>query len=153
MRSSAPMVAVSGCTSMGAGAAAPRCFVVVVGDGHGCLALVWDAEAVGQRLEVEDRGADAAAGLEVAVRLDGVVEGVALVDLDRDPAGADVVEELAGQLGPLGRVGDVVGQGRAGDEQRALDRQLHGVDRRDRAGRVPKQTSSPRRRSESSDDW
>ena len=86
-------------------------------------------------LEDEDGGADAAAGLEVAVGLDGVVEGVALVDLDLDAAGADVVEELAGERGPLRRVGDVVGQRRAGDEQRALDGQLHRVDRRDRAGR------------------
>ena len=68
------------------------------------------------------------------MRLDGVVEGVALVDLDRDAAGADVVEELTGQRRALGRIGDVVGQRRARDEQRALHRELHRVDRRDRAG-------------------
>src|SRR3954463_6687858 len=89
----------------------------------------------GAGLDGEDRRTDAAAGLEVAVRLGGVLQGVALVDLDGDAAGADVVEELPGQRRALRRVRDVVGQGRAGDEQRALDGELHRVDRRGRARR------------------
>src|SRR5215204_408097 len=91
----------------------------------------------GSGLEDEDGGADAAPGLEVAVSRDGVLEGVALIDLDGDAAGAHVVEELPGQGRALRGVGDVVGQRGAGDEERALDGQLHGVDRRDRAGRRP----------------
>ena len=38
--------------------------------------------------------------------LDGVLQRVALVDLDLDPAAGDMVEQRAGQLGALGRVGD-----------------------------------------------
>ena len=58
---------------------------------------------------------------------------VALVDLDLDAAGRDVAEQLAGQLALLRGIGDVVGKRRPRDEQRALDRELHRVDRRDRS--------------------
>ena len=68
------------------------------------------------------------------MRLNRVLEAVALVDLDLDPAGGDVAEQLAGQLGALGGVGDVVGQRRPRDVERSLDRELERVDRRDRAG-------------------
>src|SRR3954451_24523920 len=136
-RSSAPMVAVSGATSM--------LRVPTVKDGKRSSTAVsktvvtvspssrvgWGSERGG--LEDEDRRADAAAGFQVAVGLDGVVQGVALVDRDGDAAGGDVAEQLSGEHVALGRVGDVVGQGRAGHEQRALDRQLHRVDRWDRA--------------------
>ena len=79
---------------------------LTVNEGHASRSTVWSMTVTvllavvggwGSGLEDEDGGADAAAGLQVAVRLDGVVEGVALVDLDGDAAGADVVEELAGQ--------------------------------------------------------
>src|SRR6187200_1065747 len=99
------------------------------------FSLLW--WGCGSGFEEEDGGADAAAGLEVAVRLDGVVEGVALVDLDVDAAGAHVVEELPRQRRALRGVGDVVGERGAGDEERALDGQLHGVDRWDGARRRP----------------
>src|SRR3954453_23042437 len=147
-RSSAPMLAVSGTTSMA--------LVPTRNEGRSSRSTVWPMTVVtgvllgrggGQAcrsgLEGEDGGADAAAGLEVAVRLDGVVQRVALVDPDGDAAGADVVEQLAGQGCTLRRVGDVVGQRRAGDEQRALDGQLHGVDRRGRAGGRPEADEQP----------
>src|SRR4051812_17925431 len=139
LRSSAPIVAVWGRTSIepvptwndGKTAGSVRSWTTLfmtfsfsAGGGGG-----WS----GTGLDGEDRRADAAAGLEVAVRLNGVLQGVALVDLDVDAAGADVVEELPGQRRALRWVGDVVGQSRAGDEQRALDGELHRVDRRDRA--------------------
>src|SRR3954463_16416730 len=130
-RSSAPMVAVSGATSM--------LRVPTVKDGKRSSTAVSKAVVTGFSLfgwggsgsggfEGEDRGADAAAGLQVAVGGDGVGQLVALVDRDGDPPRGHVVEQLAGQRAPLGRIGDVVGQGRAGDEQRALHRQLHRVD-------------------------
>ena len=75
------------------------------------------------------------ARFEVVVRVHGVLELVALVDLDPDAARGHVPEEFVGQRGLLGRVGDVVGERRSRDEQRALDRELHRVDRRDRARR------------------
>src|SRR3954452_1030449 len=138
-RSSAPMPAVSGTTSIAA--------VPTRREGHPSRSTVWSMTFMvaspgcdggwGSGLEGEDGGADAAARLEVAVRLDGVVEGVALVDLDGDAAGDHVVEELSGQGRALRGVGDVVGQRGAGDEQRALDGQLHRLDRRDRAGGGP----------------
>src|SRR4051794_31365612 len=140
-RSSAPMVAVSGATSMSR--------VPTVKDGKRSSTAVSKTVVTvspcsrvgcGSRrggLEDEDRRADAAAGFQVAVGLDGVVQGVALVDRDGDAAGGDVAEQLSGEHVALGRVGDVVGQGRPGHEQRALDGQLHRVDRRDRARRRP----------------
>ncbi|MNP27996.1 hypothetical protein D3C76_1209370 [compost metagenome] len=45
-----------------------------------------------------------------------------------------MVEQLARKVGFLCRVGDVVGQRRAGQEQRTLHRQQYGVECRDRAG-------------------
>src|SRR5215207_9301295 len=134
--SCAPIFAVSGATSIALGPTR--------NEGHASRSVVGSVTVmvfllavVGAGLEGEDGGADAPAGLEVAVRLDGVVEGVALVDRDVDAAGADVVEQLAGQGRALRGVGDVVGQRGAGDEQRALDGQLHRVDRRDGTGRRP----------------
>src|SRR4051812_23657933 len=128
LRSSAPIVAVNGATWMDQ---APT-----VNDGnrssttalsHNVVTgfLLWRSGGLGcsgglgsgaGRLEDEDRGADAAAGLQVAVGLHGVLQRVALIDLDRDAAGGDVAEQFPGEGGALGRVGDVVGQGRAGDE-------------------------------------
>ena len=66
--------------------------------------------------------------------LDGVVEGVALVDLDLDAAGADVVEQLAREGRTLVLVRDEVRQRGARHVERALHRELHGVDRGDLAG-------------------
>src|SRR5574343_643347 len=60
------------------------------------------------------------AGFQVAVGLNGVGQGVALVDLDADAAGGDVAKHLGRQFGFFNRVGDVVGQGGAGQVQRAL---------------------------------
>src|SRR5690349_9751577 len=144
LRSSAPMVAVSGTTSMAFGptwnvgtASGAR-----LGDTTVCMGFsdrVWG----GGLAQAEDRGPDAAAGLEVPVGGDGVLQRVAPVDPDGDAPGADVVEELADQRRALRRVGDVVGQRRAGDEERALDRQLHRVDRRDRAGRRAEADQQP----------
>src|SRR4051794_10625054 len=139
-RSSAPMVAVSGTTSMlrlptvkdGKRSSTAVSKTVVTGFSLGG----WGRSGSGG-LEDEDRGADAAAGLQVAVGLDGVVQGVALVDRDLDAAGGEMAEQLSGEQAALGRVRDVVGQGRPGHEQRALDGQLHRVDRRDRARRRP----------------
>src|SRR4051794_23683071 len=139
LRSSAPIVAVRGKTSIesvptwndGNTSGSVRSWTTLF------MTFSFSAGVVvvsGAGLEGEDRRADAAARLEVAVGGDGVLEGVALVDLDRDAAGADVVEELPRQGRALRGVGDVVGERRACDEQRALDGELHGVDRRDRAG-------------------
>src|SRR3954454_1196064 len=141
LRSSAPIVAVRGKTSMdpgptrndGSPSGSVRSWTVLLMTFSFSAGL--GGRCSGGGFDGEDRGADAAAGLQVAVRGDGVLEGVALVDLDRDAAGADVVEELAGQGRALRRVGDVVGQRGAGDEQRALDGELHRVDRRDGARR------------------
>src|SRR5690349_9612661 len=135
LRSSAPMVAVMGTTSI---ELAP-----VEKEGQASRSTVWSTTTdTGLSFEGgfcgsaegEDGGADASAGLQVLVGADGVLQGVALVDRDGDPPRGDVVEQLAGERAALGRVGDVVGQRRAGDEQRALDGQLHRVDRRDGAG-------------------
>ena len=60
---------------------------------------------------------------------------IALVDLDLDPARRDVPEQLAGELALLRRIRDVVGERRPRDEDRALERELHRIDRRDRARR------------------
>src|SRR4051812_34602081 len=152
-RSSAPIVAVSGTTSIECDPAVSEgkrsCSIASRREGMGISCSVrWcggpaeDGSGTG-RLQAEDGGPDAAAGFQVAVSRDGVVEGVALVDLDGDPAGGDVVEELTGQRGALPVVGDVVGQGGAGDEQRSLDRQLHRVDRRDGSGRRPEAHEQP----------
>ncbi|CAD5377767.1 hypothetical protein OF001_U230019 [Pseudomonas sp. OF001] len=82
----------------------------------------------------EDRRAGGLARLQVAVGLHSVLQGVVLVDLDLDATAADVIEQLAGQVGLLGRIGDVVGQRRTGHVQRALHRQQHWIERRDRPG-------------------
>src|SRR5829696_2564823 len=77
--SSAPMVAVSGATSIA--------LVPTLNEGHATRSTVWSMTVmvvspccggVGSGLEDEDGGADAAAGLEVAVGGDGVLERVAL---------------------------------------------------------------------------
>src|SRR5690348_1211209 len=140
LRSSAPIVAVWGTTSIdpvptwndGKTSGSMRSWTTLFMTFSFSAGVGMSGSGAG--FEGEDRRPDAAAGLEVAVRENGVLEAVPLVDLDRDAAGADVAEELAGQGRALRRVGDVVRQRRAGDEQRALDGQLHGVDRRDRAG-------------------
>src|SRR5215472_9820996 len=67
------------------------------------------------------------------MRLHSVLQLVALIDLDLDSPRRHVPEELVGKGAFLGRVGDVVGKGRACDEQRSLDRELHCIDRWDRA--------------------
>src|SRR5215831_6535586 len=82
------------------------------------------------RLDHEDRGTRGLARLEVPVRLRGVLERVTLVDLDPYPTCGHVAEDLAGQRVLLDRVGDVVRQCRARDEQRALQRELERVDGR-----------------------
>ena len=70
------------------------------------------------------------------MRLGGVAQGVALIDLDAHLAGRDPFEQFGTerrQVGPLGGVGH---QGRPGDEQRALLREQDQVDRRHRPGGV-----------------
>ncbi|MNH15947.1 hypothetical protein D3C79_755730 [compost metagenome] len=69
------------------------------------------------------------------MRLNCVLQGVVLVDLDLDAATAHMVKQLASQLGFFRRVADVVGQRRTGQVQRTFHRQHHRVERRDRAGR------------------
>ncbi|MOA61685.1 hypothetical protein D3C78_1868870 [compost metagenome] len=49
-----------------------------------------------------------------------ILQCILLVDLDLDPAAAHVVEQLVRQGRLLGRVGDVVGQGRTGQIEGAL---------------------------------
>src|SRR5688572_4816060 len=58
----------------------------------------------------ENGRAGGPARLEVAMGLHRVLQGVALVDFDADASGGDVVEQLGGQRGLLGRIGDVIGQ-------------------------------------------
>src|SRR3954469_16678192 len=105
LRSSAPIVAVRGKTSIesvptwndGNTSGSVRSWTTLF------MTFSFSAGVVvsGAGLEGEDARADGAARLDVAVGGDGVLEGVALVDLDRDAAGADVVEELAGQRSSL----------------------------------------------------
>jgi len=76
------------------------------------------------------------------VRLHRVLEGIALVDFDRDPAGLDVAEQLARQFGAFGRV-------TTSDPLTASCIASIGGTGPDA---VPKQTSRPRRASESSED-
>ena len=64
------------------------------------------------------------------MRLNGVGEFVALVDVDPDATGCDVVEQGFGKLGPLGRIGNIVGERRAREIDRALDGKLQRIDRR-----------------------
>src|SRR5688500_13985391 len=116
LRSSAPMVAVRGTTSIArvpvrtdGSCCRPRASLTTV-----CMVILFSvredrtAGSGARRLQAEDGGPDAAAGLEVAVGRDGVVEGVALADVDGDSAGADVVEELPGEFSALRGVRDVV---------------------------------------------
>src|SRR5262245_42365211 len=86
-------------------------------------------------LDDKDRRSGGPPRFEIAMGLNGVVEFVGLVDLDPDASGRDVVEQLAGEFGPLGGVGDIVRKGRPGDVERALDGKLKGVDGRNWSGR------------------
>ena len=52
---------------------------------------------------------------EIAMRLRRVLQLVALVDLDPDAAGGDVLEQLARERRLFRRIGDVVGERRARD--------------------------------------
>src|SRR6185369_2027402 len=113
--SSAPMVQVSGSTRM------EPCVLTMAGD----LPRAFMSDD-------EDGRAGGGARFEVAVRLRGRAQLVALVDLHVDASGGDVAEERFGQRIALGRVGDVVAKRRACHEERALDRELHRFDGRDR---------------------
>src|SRR6185369_7116018 len=77
----------------------------------------------------EDRRARGLARLEVAVRLHGILQRVVLVHLDADAARGDVPEELLGERGLFPEIGDVVGERGTREIERALHRELHGVDR------------------------
>src|SRR5204862_4149197 len=91
--------------------------------GPGSFACRWPAlRKRGSWAYGQDRRAGRAARLEVAMRVRRVAQRIALADVDADAARGDVVEQLAGKRGLLGRIGDVVGERRARDVQRALDR-------------------------------
>src|SRR5437868_545298 len=73
--------------------------------------------------EGEDRCAHGLAGFEIAVRLGGLRQRVALLDVDAKAAGRHMVEKLRQQRLLFHGVGDVVRQCRTREEQRALARQ------------------------------
>src|SRR6188768_2722454 len=85
-------------------------------------------------LEDEDRRPGCLARFQVAMGMRRVLERVVLVDLDADSPCGHVAEELARELGALGRVRDVVGERRAREEERSLDGELHRIDGRKGAG-------------------
>ena len=118
--SSAPIVQVSGSTLMEPRVAAMRAevrFAVASGLVSGCPGSAVYARSV-RSSDDENRRAGGLAGFEVAMRLRRILQLVALVDLDPDPAGGDVVEQLAAQAPLLRGIGDVIGERGARDDTR-----------------------------------
>src|SRR5688572_19882692 len=68
----------------------------------------------------EDRRAGGLAGREVAMGLDGIGQGIALVHLNPDLAARHHLEEILGIGLQIGIPGDIGPKRRAGDVERAL---------------------------------
>ncbi len=88
------------------------------------------------RLDGEDRRSARLACFERAVRLCGVAEREALIDVDPDFPAFDHPEQPGGSRFELGAPGDVAEQRRPGEEQGSLLREQERRDRFDRTRRI-----------------
>ncbi|CAN0627694.1 protein of unknown function [Burkholderia multivorans] len=82
----------------------------------------------------ENGGARGFSSLQVPMCLDRILQVIPLVDFDADPACCHMAEQLVDQFRLFDRIGDVVGQARAGQVQRALAGQNLRIEWRDLAG-------------------
>src|SRR5688572_28032437 len=76
------------------------------------------------------------AGLEIAVRLHGILQGIGVVVLDLDDALAHHIEQLPGVGEQVGALGDVGVQRRSRGVERDLGRQSENVEIGDGAGGI-----------------